>query len=130
MLAAATGGASSSVSSSPGPYKSNRPSQARINGKTPLRGLGHGQTPPHISRRGSTNSETSDGVGGESFVEHSSDSEAGSQHAGGGRGGVEEDDGSVVDGRGGEDDGLSEVADETTAADVIRDVLRVVYPPI
>ncbi|KAG0295585.1 hypothetical protein BGZ97_004798, partial [Linnemannia gamsii] len=133
MLAAATGGASSSTSSSPDPYRNKRPSQARNNGKTPLRGTGQGQTPPHISRKGSTSSEASGSVGGDSFVEHSSDSEGGSSHAGegGGGNGVDEDDGSVVDGRGGgDDDGLSEVADETTAADVVRDVLRVVYPPI
>ncbi|KAF9541706.1 hypothetical protein EC957_002725 [Mortierella hygrophila] len=129
MLAAATGGAgSSSVSSSSGPYRNIRSSQGRNNGKTPLRGTG--QTPPHILRKGSTDSEASGSIGGDSFVEHSSDSEGGSSHAGGGGSG-DDDGGSVVDGRGGGDDGgASEVADETTAADVVRDVLRVVYPPI
>ncbi|KAF9333557.1 hypothetical protein BGZ91_011200 [Linnemannia elongata] len=133
MLAAATGGSgSSSVSSSSSPYRNNRSSLGRNNGKTPLRGTR--QTPPHISRKGSTGSEASGSVGGDSFVEHSSDSEGGSSHAGGGRGGSGDDGdgGSVVDGRGGgdDDDGASEVADETTAADVVREVLRIVYPPI
>lgn len=133
MLAAATGGlGSSSVSSPSSPYRNNRSSLGRNNGKTPLRGTR--QTPPHISRKGSTGSEASGSIGGDSFVEHSSDSEGGSSHAGGGRGGSGDDGdgGSVVDGRGGgdDDDGASEVADETTAADVVREVLRVVYPPI
>ncbi|KAG9062098.1 hypothetical protein KI688_006823 [Linnemannia hyalina] len=76
--------------------------------------------------------ELSGSIGGDSFVEHSSDSEGGSSHARGGGSGGDDDGGSVVDGRGGDDDGggASEVADETTAADVVRDVLRVVYPPI
>ncbi|KAF9102875.1 hypothetical protein BGX29_004104 [Mortierella sp. GBA35] len=109
ILAAAAGNSSVS-SSSPTPYRNH--------GKTPLRGQG---PPPHISRKGSVSSELSS-VGGDSFVEHSDS----------------DDDSSHVGGRGGEDrhrhghgdDGLSEIADETTAADVVRDVLRVVYPPI
>ncbi|KAF8939554.1 hypothetical protein BGZ47_008125 [Haplosporangium gracile] len=131
MLAAATVGGSSSVSSSsPSPYRNGRSSQGRNNGKTSLRGIG--KTSSHIARKGSISSEASGSVGGDSFVEHSSDSEGGSSHAGGsGDGGEEDDGGSVVDGRGnGDDDGASEIVDETTAADVIRDVLRVVYPPI
>ncbi|KAF9903709.1 hypothetical protein EC991_003436 [Linnemannia zychae] len=117
MLAAATGSLSVS-SSSPSPYQSGRLSQGKNNGKTPLRGqTQQGQAPPHISRKGSTSSEANS-IGGDSFVERS-DSDDGSSHAGSG---------SQQYGQG--EDELSEIADETTAADVVRDVLRVVYPPI
>ncbi|KAK3842590.1 MAG: hypothetical protein J3R72DRAFT_442685 [Linnemannia gamsii] len=121
MLAAAAGSASVS-SSSPGPYRSGRLPQGRNNGKTPLRGQAQqgGQAPPHISRKGSTSSEASS-IGGDSFVEHS-DSDDGSSHAGEGHEDSHQPD------RG--NDGLSEATDETTAADVVRDVLRLVYPPI
>ncbi|KAF9123660.1 hypothetical protein BGW39_008804 [Mortierella sp. 14UC] len=120
MLAAAAGSSSVSSSSS-SPYRTGRLSQGRNNGKTPLRGHAQqGQPPSHISRKGSTGSEASS-IGGDSFVEHS-DSDDGSSHAGGGHKGSQQHDQG--------DDGLNEVADETTAADVVRDVLRVVYPPI
>ncbi|KAG0368672.1 hypothetical protein BC939DRAFT_452484 [Gamsiella multidivaricata] len=140
ILAATTCASSltvSSTSSSPLP-----PARTQSNGKTPMRGYqgfqrqqqqgqikvelcsqgtqGHAQ-----GRRDSTNSDQSS-EGGASFVELS-DSEDNSSSAGSF---VVNDVDEDFELNHGDPDIVDEFADEKTAADVVRDVLRVVYPPI
>ncbi|KAF9922042.1 hypothetical protein FBU30_007884 [Linnemannia zychae] len=115
MLAA---GAGSISSSSPGPYRNTHSTQRRDNGKMSLRGqTAQNHTTPHNPRKGSDTSS----IGGESFIEQSDTSDD-SSHAG--------DDCRDNPQDGQNDDGSSDTTDETTAADVVRDALRVVFPPI
>ncbi|KAF9361113.1 hypothetical protein BGX26_005742 [Mortierella sp. AD094] len=123
---------STSSLSLPSPTQPSQPSNSL--GKTPMRGyqeLQHSQQPPQgKGRRGSTSSDQSS-IGGASFVEISDSDEQSSS-------------GSIVvnnttrdwrqDGRshthGREAVEVIEEADEKTAADVVQDVLKAVYPPI
>ncbi|KAI8596394.1 hypothetical protein EDD21DRAFT_388380 [Dissophora ornata] len=129
MLAAATY-ANPSMSSSPVPHRSHS------RGKLPMPGYrgtgprsqrqdtqgGYSTRNRGKGRRDSSSSEPSTD-GGASFVELSDSDEPGSSGAS-----------IVVDmdaehGQGGQED-MDERADEKTAADAVRDVLRAVYPPV
>lgn len=111
----------SSPSSTPMSTLKQRPSHA----KEPLRGYqGRRQRQEAVlsrskDRRNSTSSEQS--AGGASFLEYSDSEETSGGSASDIAGEYE---------NGQEERGLTEEEDETTAADVVHDVLRTVFPPI